>query len=439
MITLRDYQEKDVFALGQAWSKGYRRLLYVLPTGGGKTRTFTHVIHSMVMMGQSVLVLCHRREILDQISATLTIGEVEHGVLFAGMDTPDSNVIVGSIQTVDKRDIPEPGFIVVDEFHHAASATFTKVLSRYPKARVLGVTATPERLDGKGLSPYVDHMHIGPSAEWLMQNGYLARPEYWAPSTPDVNGLKKRGGDYKQEDTEALMDKREITGNVVKEYVKHANGLQAIAFCCTVKHAESVAEVFTECGYPAECIHGGTKDRKEMMERFRCGQTRVLTNCELIGEGVDVPSVGAAILIRPTASLTLHLQQIGRALRPKPDGSKAVIIDHAGNLMRHGGAEEHRDWKLEGKAAKRRVAGQGLKQCPVCYRVYVEPTCPCGHKPEVKPREIKQTAGELAEWKAGQRRQERECRTLADFVALGKQRGYHPRWAHFRWNARKHH
>lgn len=441
MITLRDYQDRDVYAISEAWAQGHRRVAYVLPTGGGKTRTFSHITQEMYSMGMRVLILCHRREILDQISLTLNDAEVPHSILCAGMKVPDAQVIVGSIQTVARRKLPDPQFIVVDEMHHLPSRQFTNVINQWPKARFLGVTATPERLDGKGLRPYVDHMHLGPTSQWLMDNGYLARTQYWAPETPNLKGVRKRMGDFDQDAIEVLMSTRKITGNAIIEYEKHAKGLQAIAFCCSVKHATEVAEAFTFAGYPSECIHAGTTDRKEMMERFRSGKMRVLTNCELIGEGVDVPAVGAAILLRPTASLTLHLQQIGRALRPKPDGSKAIIIDHAGNLMRHGGAEEVRKWNLDGHASKQRDPGMALKQCPKCFMAYVGKFCPeCGPEPaKVNPREIDHSDGELKEWqpKLTRKQEEAQCKTYRDMLLLARKRGYKKGWAWHMWEARK--
>jgi DNA repair protein RadD len=399
MIQLRDYQLEGVTQIRGLYAKGYRRVGYCLSTGGGKTCCFSYITKSAYDKGSRVVLLCHRVEILDQISNTLTRAEVPHAVLKAGMKAPDDQVVVASIQTLARREMKEPDFIVVDEVHHVVSDTFTKVLERWPNAKVLGVSATFERLDGKPLRPWVDALVLGPRVTWLQAEGHLAKTEYWAPTTPDLKGVRKRMGDFDQGAIETLMATKKVTGDAIAEYQKHAPGRTAIAFCCSVKHAQEVAEGFTAAGIAAECIHGGTPDRLEMMERFRSGQTRVLTNCEILGEGVDVPVCGAAILLRPTASLGLHLQQIGRVLRPKPDGSKAVILDHAGNLMRHGGVEEVRDWNLDGFAKKRREKAMAMSQCKECFRVFVGTTCPsCGTEKQGNPRVVETTAGTLQAW-----------------------------------------
>jgi DNA repair protein RadD len=399
MIQLRDYQFKAVEDIRAAFRAGHRQVLFVAPTGMGKSVIASHILRGSFQKGLRVLVLTHRVEILRQLSGHLGNVEVPHVTLMAGGKVEDSQVTVASIQTLARREFEPPDFIFSDEHHHVASDTLSNLLARWKDAKVLGVTATPERLDGKGLRPWADVLVLGPRATWLMKEGHLAYPEYWAPTTPDLKGVRKRMGDFDQGAIETLMATKKVTGDAIAEYQKHAPGRTAIAFCCSVKHAQEVAEGFTAAGIAAECIHGGTPDRLEMMERFRSGQTRVLTNCEILGEGVDVPVCGAAILLRPTASLGLHLQQIGRVLRPKPDGSKAVILDHAGNLMRHGGVEEVRDWNLDGFAKKRREKAMAMSQCKECFRVFVGMTCPsCGTEKQGKPRVVETTAGTLQAW-----------------------------------------
>jgi superfamily II DNA or RNA helicase len=425
----------------------------VLPTAGGKTICFSYITHHSAAKGKRILILTHRGEILDQISLALKREGCDHGIVKAGEEEDYTKAVqVGSVQTVLNRMdlIAVADLIICDEFHHFVSESFKEVLDKWPKAHILGVTATPQRLDGKGLKSIADTMVEGATAAWLIENGFLAKPQYWAPPGPDMDGVKMIAGDFDQGEIERRMDQRVITGNAIAEYRKHSNGLQAIAFCCSVKHAQDVAEAFTAAGYASECIHGGTPDRKEMMERFRAATTKVLTNCDLIGEGVDVPAVCAAILLRPTASLGLHLQQIGRVLRPKPDGSPAVIIDHAGNLMRHGGVEQEREWTLEDKERKPKGAGPSLTQCTQCYFVWIpngNPKCPnCGYAPPVKERDIKLVAGSLAEWKPveteGQKREAarmaeiKACKTREELVAFAKAHGYKDKWVDTEWGFR---
>jgi superfamily II DNA or RNA helicase len=299
--------------------------------------------------------------LVDQTCRTLRDFGVDHGVIAAGR-TPDRSlaVQVASVQTYVRRlDSFKPALIIADEAHHATAGSWRKVISHHSQARVLGVTATPQRLDGRGLKDVFDDLIRGPEVADLIDGGHLAPPVYFAPPiVADLSHISIRGGDFAQEELAAEMDKPMITGDAVEHYSRICPGAPAVAFCCSVRHAQHVADQFNAAGRKAATIDG-TMDREARREVVRAlgdGRLDVLTSCEIINEGFDLPLVAAAILLRPTKSLGLHLQQIGRVLRPAPGKTRAIILDHVGNLSRHGFAEDVRDWTLEGRKKKKRKA-----------------------------------------------------------------------------------
>jgi superfamily II DNA or RNA helicase len=450
-VNLRPYQITLRDELRACFREGAKRVLAVSPTGSGKTTVFAFVTQGSVQKGNRTYVIAHRSEILDQISATLGKVGVHHGFIQAGKPARQETAMVASIQTLARRiqDVPVPDFVVVDEVHHGVSAQYMSMFAAWPKANFLGVTATPERLDGRGLGAIFQRMVLGPQVQWLIDNRFLAKPVYFAPEKAvDMTGVRKVAGDFDRSQLADLMDKPTITGNAVAHYRKYCPGMRAVAFCVSVAHAEHVAEQFRSAGITAASIDGklDPDTRKQRVKDLDAGKIQVLTSCELISEGFDLPAVGAAILLRPTASLAMHLQQVGRALRPKgPEGGQAIILDHVGNCLRHGLAEEAREWSLDGRE-KRKAKEQSVetKQCESCYAIFTGNQCPqCGTERTPAPREIEETDGELQQIDAEEmarryqfRREEGLCRSLADLVALGKARGYKPGWAHHRWTAR---
>jgi len=450
-MELRPYQDRLANDIRSAFSSGAHRPLAVSPTGSGKTVLFSYITSQVLKRGSRVMIVAHRREILDQISATLKRVSVPHGFIQAGKPMSKQPAMVASIQTLGRRldQVAPPDLVIIDEAHHAVSKTYIEVFARWPEAKFIGVTATPERLDGKGLGSMFDRMVMGPSVQWLIDNGFLARPVYYAPrETPDLSHVHKVAGDFDRAEAEELIDTPKITGDAVTHYRRFCGGQRAVAFCISVAHAQHVAEQFCAAGVPAASIDGSLdpKVRAQRVADLTAGKILVLTSCELISEGFDLPAVNAAILLRPTHSLSMHLQQLGRALRPFPGKTHATILDHVGNCLRHGLAEQERAWDLEGreKRAKRSTPVE-TKQCSKCFAIFTGTVCPqCGQQREVTAREVEQVDGELQRLsiediaaKREARREEGKCRTLEDFKALARQRGYKPGWAYFRWQARQ--
>ena len=370
--SLRPYQDALVADIRGAFAR-HRRVLAVASTGAGKTVTFAYIATAAAAKGNRVTIVVHRGEIVDQISRALDAFGVRHGRIQPKHPPTDDAVQVAMIATLGRRldRVPEPDLLVVDESHHAISPTYVAVFTRWQRARILGVTATPERLDGRGLGDVFDVLVEAPPMADLIRDGWLAGYDYLAPpERMDLSAVKTRLGDYAIDDLAAALDRATITGDAIGHYRRFLDGRPAICFCVTVAHAEHVAQQFREAGYRAASVDGSMteQERHERLASIGDGRLQVLTSCELISEGVDVPVVAGAILLRPTKSLATYLQQVGRVLRPKPDGSRAVILDHVGNVHRHGLPDTPRVWTLESKPKRDRVPTQ---RCDVCYRVFV--------------------------------------------------------------------
>ena len=401
-MQLRPYQQQLVTEIRGQYQLGHKAVLAVLPTGGGKTVCFSYIAQAASVKGNRVLILVHRAELLDQASRAMP---VPHGVIAAKRAMDLSHTVqVASVQTVARRLhlLPRDFFqlLVVDEAHHTTAGTWAKVIAHFHAAKLLGVTATPIRGDGRGLGEHYQAMVQGPTAAELTSEGYLAPARVLAPPGFDSAGLRKRMGDFDTKQAEQRVGT--IMGDCLGHYRKHLSGQTAIAFCCSVAHAEAVAGLFQSAGIAAASIDGtmDTSTRRELLQRLAVGDLKVLTSCSLIGEGVDVPSVGGCILLRPTASVGLHLQMIGRCLRPQP-GKTAVILDHVGNTLRLGHHLEERDWTLDRLKKRDREAAPSVKVCPQCFATSPSTTqvCrDCGHvfaPPE--RRELRQVEGELVE------------------------------------------
>jgi superfamily II DNA or RNA helicase len=264
---LRPYQQNDVARLRQCFADGARRVLYQAPTGSGKTVLFSTIVAGAAARGNRVVILGHRQEIVDQISAALDELGVTHGIIAAGYDeTPDAAVQVASVATLVRRldRLAAVDLAVIDESHHAVAGTWRKITDALPQAKLLGVTATPQRLDGKGLSDIFDTLVIGPSIDELTEAGYLAPATCFAPERlPDLSRVHSRAGDFAIDELGEVMRAGVVIGSAVDEYQRLCAGVPAIAFCVDIKHSQLVAERFAARGYRAAHVDGDTdKDER---------------------------------------------------------------------------------------------------------------------------------------------------------------------------------
>jgi DNA repair protein RadD len=383
-MRLRDYQIRDVERIRDAYRRGSQSVLYVAPTGSGKTCLFSYIGAEAAHKGNTVLVLVHRDELLRQAVGAFSKMNVPAGLIKQGQAQTSDCLQIASAQTLLKRLERWPHFdlAIFDEAHHLApDNTFATVFEHFGTARKLLVTATPARLDGHGLEDFVDDMIVGPSIKNLCDQGYLARCATYAPSVIDMQGVHTRAGDFATNEVEARVDRRSIIGVATVHYRKHLGGAPAVIFCVTLKHAHHVAEQFQEAGYSAAVIEGrmSSGERQKLIDDLALGKLNVLASCQLLTEGVDCPPARGVIWLRPTQSLTLFLQGTGRGMRPKSDGGPCIVLDHAGNSLRFGLPEDERQWSLHGHHPHHDSDGEApAKICPECDAVVPASchTCP---------------------------------------------------------------
>lgn len=438
MIVLRPYQSSMIDEAREAMRQGCRRVLLVAPTGAGKRLMAIHTINRAVQRGKRCWFLVHRKELLDQACQTLTEAGLRFGVIQSGLQ-PDYRqpIQVASIQTLTRRiaGIPEPDFIFADEAHHARATSWATVLAAYPHAFILGFTATPIRLDGRSLGQQFDRLIIGPIMRELIDAGFLADYRLYAPPAPDISGIRTRMGDYSNDELAGAVDRPQIVGDVVAHYQRYAAGTQGVCFGVNVLHSQHIRDAFLGAGISARHLDGTTSrnDRSLILQDFAAGRFRVLCNVDILGEGLDVAGIETVICARPTQSLSVYLQQIGRGLRVKPDGRRAIILDHAGNSLRHGLPDEPRAWSLEDEKTKRkRPSGQGIKICPACFAAIIPQAriCPeCGFQFVIETEVPEHAEGELQvvdiqRVRFQQRIEQNQCKTLGELIELGRRRGY---------------
>ena len=453
--TYRLFPDQAAWIAGLSSAFGqHRRVLGVACTGFGKTVCFSEIVRRTVDRGHSVVVLAHRIEIVRQIGRALARSGVAFGWVLPGQATPGERVLVGMVQTIANRlgAIAPPKLLVVDEAHHATAGSYARITDAWKDSYVLGVTASPARTDGRGLGDAFDALVEGPPMEELIARGRLSGFDYFAPPvTANLAGVTTRAGDYAQDQLAAAMDQRSVTGDAVRTYAHRLAGRPAIAFCVSVDHAHHVAQQFAEAGWKAESVDGSTDAdvRADRIAAIGDGRLNVLTSCDIISEGTDIPVVAGAILLRPTQSLIVYLQQVGRVLRPKPDNSRAVILDHCGNVLNHGMPDQPREWTLEGR--QKRTGPTPVRQCSKCYAAFrPAPRCPCcGHSFETAPKpraQLKQKAGELEQVTEIKRapvkrddllRMTRSARSLPELQDLARKLNYSSRWAFMTFQARQ--
>ena len=434
-MQLRGYQERAIDALRSAFQSGARAPLLCLPTGGGKTVILATIAAQAAARNRHVLILVHRRELIHQTANKLAWAGLDHGIIAAGHPATDARVQVASVQTLVRRLAGmawQPSLVIIDEAHHAAAGSWRQILENWTDAYRIGVTATPCRLDGRGLSEAFDHLVLGPSVADLVFWGFLSTARIYAPPVvADLSGVRRRAGDYANDQAAAAMDRPTVTGDAIAHYQRLAAGQQAIAFCCNVAHAVSVCDAFKTAGISAALLLGNTPDREQVVAQYAAGAVRVLVTVDVVSEGFDVPAASCAILLRPTQSLGLYLQQVGRVLRPAPGKDAALILDHVGNVTRHGFPDDPREWSLAEGIVRggRGTPAPSVRTCPECYAAFKPaPICPvCGAAcaPETR-RPIREVAGELQELirdSVMRRNQQGKARTLADLIALGQARG----------------
>lgn len=409
-VVLRPYQEYAISEIKRRFVAGDTRVCLVAPTGAGKTTIAAELIKRTIANGKRVLFMAHRTELIEQCAARLDMFGVPLGIIKSGTKraNPKAPVQVASVQTLIRRDIPEAHLVIIDECHRVMGRTYLEILGSYPGARVVGLTATPIRLDGKGITDVFQGLVEASTVSDLISDGVLVKPKVFGPSAPDLSEVKMTAGDFNQKQLSDVMDNKSITGDIVKTYVEKSLGKRAVCFATTVSHSLNIVDEFKRAGISAEHLDGETPadQRSMILKRLADGAIDVVSNVNVLTEGWDCPNVEVVILARPTASLSMYLQMVGRGVRSAADKHGAIVLDHAGNTIRHGFSSEDRNWQklwkgIEKEKVKRDASA---KSCPACFCIVQSGvmTCPeCGHEFAAEKKErskIRVASGELVEY-----------------------------------------
>jgi superfamily II DNA or RNA helicase len=455
-LTLRPYQDKGLNDIRRKLQEGKKAVLYVLPCGAGKTVTYAAMAAGAASKGNRVLILEHRKELVRQASTAVGNMGIKHQVVSPPdkvaairrvhikkigwpMVANDSTVAVASVQTLAMKgrmkwlEEFDPTIIVIDEAHHAVAGTWKRIIDACPNAIIIGVTATPCRSDGQGLSDVFDCMVIGPTMSELIEDGYLLPFKVFCPPRQfDATKMKHRGGDIDAKDQEKRVNTKKVTGSALQHYTELTAGKEAIVFCCDLKHAEDVATEFKSAGYRFEPVFGNTEEdvRDARIGGLETGELQGIVTVDIAGEGTDIPCATVGIMLRLTDSEGLFIQQACRVGRPvyapgfdlrTREGRLAAIqasgkthgwlFDHVGNVgaqtaegfqAKHGFPHWDREWTLEGGSKRSRGETEPAvkdMQCPKCYCTHdPAPKCPdCGHVYVKRHAVVEVMHGELLE------------------------------------------
>ena len=433
-MELRDYQQ-DMYDKIREALKTNQGVCGVLPCRSGKSWIMKKIVENACLRGSKVLILAHRRLLLAQHAKIIENARLES--VFTEVNH------LGEHGRVD--------LIIIDEAHISGAESYRKVCEFYNCKRVL-FTATAKRLDNKPLS-LANIIINGISGDELIEKGYVSKYELYAPKLDiDLDKVEMSGSDFNNEQLGNVMCDKKIYGDIIKYYHKLADGKQAIAYCTNVKHSQSICELFEKNGISAVHIDASTpeKERLQVMEDYRNGKYQVLCNCNLVSEGITLPECECCMLLRPTQSETLYIQQACRCLTPK-EGKVAVIIDFVGNCYAHGTPTEKREYTLDKKQTRvknpSREPEVTCRECSNCLQVYrgTDPICPyCGFDNKKTRKQIKmEEEAELERIKEVERiRKAREvgmAKTYKELVEIGKRRKLqNPEgWAWHVWNGKK--
>lgn len=432
--SLRLYQSEEIQLIRAEISKGFKSVMVQLVTGGGKTRMVANIIKKAIDkyipktdVQQSVWFVVPRKELLWQSSTELHEWAIQHGMISAKTkESKAFQVHICSkdtlIRRIKKKEIKNwPPIIIFDEAHLALDQQL-EIKKNAPEGTIfLGFTATPEKLDGRGLNEMYETIVYGPDLLWMVEYNYLKRPKCFSLPRPDgLDDLKfNKSGDVSAKELTKIYQNSQIYGDAIEHYRKHALGRSFLVFCRSIVMSEITADEFVQAGFKVEAIDGTMSDRvrKEKIDKVKKGLLDGLTTVDLVTYGLDVPKISCIIMLRPTSSVALFFQMIGRGLRPDPDYDDCLIFDHVGNCdeKRHGHPLSPRVWNFTGKIKKSKIPKdaieklENVQRCDICWDIIIDGVCrSCGAEKETKTlKPLKQVDGWLVEINSPTSMQER--------------------------------
>jgi len=382
---LRPYQTHSVTDIRTHFSKGIKKVLLHLATGGGKTTVFCYIMENAAAKGKKVIMVVRGRKLVDQAHKRLLAQGVAHGVLMAGHwnFNPTAAIQVCSIDTLNARQLyPGADLIVYDEAHFCISKSYHEFVKQYPNAYHLAVTATP--YVEKSLRHIAEVVVKPVDMNELIRLGFLVPPIYYAPTQIDISAAKisRTTKDYVTADLDNILNNSAIVGNLVENWINFAEQRSTLAFACSINHSKAIVKKFNDAGIPAEHCDADTKDkeREAIVERLEYGQTKIVSNVGIFCTGVDIPTLGCILMARPTKSYNLYVQQAGRGTRPAHGKKDFILLDNAGNTLRHGFITDEPIADLDG-FKKDSDKAPGVKTCPACFTIVsqFESQCECGY------------------------------------------------------------
>jgi DNA repair protein RadD len=433
-MELRPYQEQSIQQLRTEVRNGYSKIGLMLPTGAGKTLIAATLIQNALEKGKRVGFICDRIDLIDQTSAAFDAMGIDHGVIQADHWRTDyaKKVQVCSIQTLGRRRVPEFDLFIVDEFHTMYKPQLD--IMKKHDAIYIGLSATPF---SKGLGLHWEKLVVGSTTKSLIKDGYLSDFVVYGPPPPDLKGVKVQMGDYNQRQLAERVDQSAPIGDVVRTWLKYGEHRQTIIFAVNIAHSKHIAQEFQNNGISAYHIDAYTDsdERRQLIKAYKEGTVKVLICVDILTKGFDAPETGTLVMARPTKSLIVHLQQIGRVLRIAPGKENAIILDHGGNVSRHGfptddviPTDMNMDIRQQSERSEKTVE-KLPHACPSCH-LMMEPdvwVCPnCGFKPE-KRNNVVHGDGELV--KLNKYTKEDKQRWYSMLLGHCRSKGYADGWA----------
>lgn len=401
-MALRSYQKQAIDALRAHYATGSRKALLRMPTGAGKTVVFCEIAKTVASNGLPVIVVVRGRKLVAQASERLAREGVAHDVLMAGVERGPSGslITIVSMDTAYIRQLtPHAHLIIIDEAHAALSAAFKWFYGQYAKAFFLAVTATP--FHPGGFRDIADVIIEPITASELIARGNLVPARYFIPEKIDLSHVKRAGGEYVLKDLGEAMNQARLFGPIIATWQSKGEGRPTLLFAVNVAHSRRLADAFEKAGVPAAHIDANTPTevRNDLLAAVSSGRIRVLCSVGVLTTGVDCPPIACVILARPTLSYNLHVQMIGRGTRPAPGKRDLIVLDHAGNVEKHGFYDTHRPATLDGKAPAFRAVTQTCAKCFCTWEPNADPACPgldvhgvrCGYvapPKQVKPLQL---------------------------------------------------